>query len=111
MEHVPSIKFRLMSPQWLVIKERKEKVSKDKRPQCNIDEDETVLLFDNRTRRFTIKNDLKMLVPVLAVTGIKNYQSFQLPFVPLGKMRKIFNAYLKTTSKVPQLKKIVKVFV
>ena len=73
----PSNNFRLMAPQWSEIQERKQGVPKDKRSQFNIDYEEAVLIFDNRTKKFAIKHDPKMLVPVLTVKpGIKNYQYF-----------------------------------
>lgn len=70
-----------MSPQWLGLKEKKHDVLKDKRSQCKIDDEEAMLLFYQRTRRFTIKHDPKMLVPILTVNlGIKNYRSFSTAF-------------------------------
>ena len=81
ISHAPSSKYRLMSPQWLGIQERKQGVSKEKRSQCKIDDEEAVLLFDNRSRRVTVKYDTKMLVPVLTVNpDIKNHQSFSSAF-------------------------------
>ena len=86
-----------MTPQWLGIKERNQGVPKDKISQYNIDDQEAVLLFDNRTIGFTIKHDPKMLVPILNVNpGIKNCHSFQLPFASLFKIEKRSNACLNT---------------
>ena len=70
-----------MSPQWLGIQERKQSVPTKKRSLCKIDDEEAILLFDKRTKRVNVKNNPKMLVPVLTVNlGIKNYQSFSTAF-------------------------------
>ena len=50
MAHVPSSKFRLMAPQWLRIQERKQRVPKEKLSQWNIDYEDEVLLFHDRTK-------------------------------------------------------------
>ena len=68
-----------MSPQWLGIQERKQGVPKDKRSQCETDDEEATLLFDNRTKIFTVKHDANMLVP-LVNPGVKNHQSFYTAF-------------------------------
>ena len=79
--YAPSSKYRLMSPQWLGIQETKQGVPKEKCFQWNIEDEDAVLLFDNRSRRVTVKHDPKLLVPDLTVNpGIKNYQSFSLAF-------------------------------
>ena len=45
---------------------------KDKRSTCNIDDEEAALLFDDRRRQATIKQDPIMIVPVLSANlGIK----------------------------------------
>ena len=53
----------------------------DKLSQYNIDDEEEVSIFDNRTRKVVIKNDPKIMIPLLTVyPGIKNYQWFSTSF-------------------------------
>ena len=82
MWHVPhQVNIAQMSHQWLGIQERKQGVPNEKCSQCKIDDEEAVLLFDNRSRRVTVKHDPKMLVPVLTVNpSIKNHHSFSSAF-------------------------------
>ena len=81
MAYAPSNKYRLMSPQWLGIQERKQGVPKDRCSQCKIDDEEAALLFDNIKRRVTVKHDPKMIVPVLRENpSINKYQSFPTSF-------------------------------
>ena len=81
MAHDPSSKFRLMAPQWLGTKERKQGAPKDKRSQFKTNDEESVLLFCKRTRKVTIRHDQKILALVLTVNpGIKSQKYFSTAF-------------------------------
>ena len=81
MSYAPSSKYRLMAPQWLGMQDKERGIPKEKRSRCELDDEEAVLILDERRRRVIIKHDPKMLVPVLNVNpGIKNYQSFDVAF-------------------------------
>ena len=83
----------------------KQGVPKHKRSKCEIYDEEVILLFDNITKRVTVKHDPKMIIPVLTVNpGINNYQLFSNPFVLQHKKNHIFNACLKTTLEIQLMK-------
>ena len=64
-----------MTPQSLGAHERNLSMPQEKILKCDVDDKEAELSFDDHRRKFAIKHDPNMLVPVMNVkTRIKNYQ-------------------------------------
>ena len=67
MACVPLRKHRLMAPQWLGLQEKERGVLKENRLDCHINDEEVILVCDERRRRVTIKHAPIMLMPVINI--------------------------------------------